>query len=300
MSTWQLKVLVAMVSALPRAPNGLQRLSMVSIFLANDVEDLPFLLTICRFCYLRRHRNVICNSKIGGLAVGSSCSGVITVATALVGEWILSFTMPWDRCLAPLSSIIPTSLTKSLFCSLLLIIAGNAMASLWGSFLSSWQACAFAHNTHMWGYWGVFLAYWSLLALPASVRSCSPDPDVQHVCIYIPFAGARSNSDPNNAPFGTQLRWRNQPNQLHSWRHSPVCHTLAYVGWGYRRGQLQRPDEWYRQEQAWLQQDPVLQRPSQTWWLAILLGRHLLHRQIKQHRALRGYQLYVSLVPKCS
>jgi len=28
----------------------------------------------------------------------------------------------------------------------------------------------------------------------------------------------------------------------------------------------------------------------------ILLGGHVLHRQIKQHRALRGHQLYVSLV----
>jgi hypothetical protein len=60
----------------------------------------------------------------------------------------------------------------------------------------------------------------------------------------------------------------------------PVCHTLAHVGSGDRRGQLRKPDGWYRQEQAWLRQDPVLRRTSQTRWLAILLGRHLLHRQI--------------------
>jgi hypothetical protein len=42
----------------------------------------------------------------------------------------------------------------------------------------------------------------------------------------IPFAGARSKSDPNNAPFGTQQRWRNQPDQVLSWRrHSPVCYS---------------------------------------------------------------------------
>jgi hypothetical protein len=48
----------------------------------------------------------------------------------------------------------------------------------------------------------------------------------------------------------------------------PVCHTLAHVGSGYRRGQLQRPDGWYRQEQAWLRQDPLLLR------CVLLLGVH--------------------------
>ncbi|KAK4658835.1 hypothetical protein QC762_0002610 [Podospora pseudocomata] len=39
------------------------------------------------------------------------------------------------------------------------------------------------------------------------------------------------------------------------------------------------------QEQKRLLQDPVLRRSSRTRWAEILLGRHMLHRQIRQHRS---------------
>ena len=68
--------------------------------------------------------------------------------------------------------------------------------------------------------------------------------------------------------------------------------------WGLDTEEVNFQDmmRWYRQEQAWLCQDPVLRRTSQTRWLEILLDRLVLHRQVKQCRAPGGHQLHVSLV----
>jgi hypothetical protein len=58
----------------------------------------------------------------------------------------------------------------------------------------------------------------SLLALPRVRALLFPRSRCTHVCIHIPFAGACSKSGLNNAPFGMQQRWRNQPDQVLSWR----------------------------------------------------------------------------------
>ena len=67
---------------------------------------------------------------------------------------------------------------------------------------------------------------WSLLALPR-IRLFPKILPSHSLCRPL------LKFDLNNAPFGMQRRWWNQPDHVLSWRrHSPVCYTLAHVGNG--------------------------------------------------------------------
>jgi hypothetical protein len=66
----------------------------------------------------------------------------------------------------------------------------------------------------------------------------------------LPFNTSRISS--NNAASRTRRSRRAQPYQGLWWQHSLIRYTFAYVGDGYRGGDVQRHDKWHQQEKGWL------------------------------------------------
>jgi hypothetical protein len=71
-------------------------------------------------------------------------------------------------------------------------------------------------------------------------------------------------------------------------RKTQVHYTLAHMG--VRGGYLQRLRQQYREGQGRLQEDSVLRGAGKISLLSVLLGRHLLHRQLEIISMFRWYR----------